>query len=64
MLAQGKDIISLSDIIGQAHAHSAGVGVIMEKAFRLGGEFLHSQGISAEALAVTDSTAEGKIKFP
>lgn len=62
-LANGKAIMGLKDIIDQAGASLAGVGIAIEKGFQPGGKMIRDNGIKVESLAIVDSMKDGKIKF-
>ncbi len=62
-LAAGKAVNGLIDIVKQAGASLAGVGIAIEKGFQQGGKELRSKGVRLESLAIVDSMAEGKIVF-
>ena len=53
------------DIINQAGAKLAGVGIAIEKGFQNGGEILRDKGVRVEFLAIISSMDEktGKIIF-
>lgn len=54
-LANGAAVRGLRDIIDQAGAQLAGVGVAIEKGFQPGGAELRAQGIQVESLAIIDN---------
>ena len=54
-LANGNAAEGIIDLVGQAGAHLAGMGFIIEKAFQHGGDELRMRGIHVESLAVIDS---------
>ena len=62
-LAEGKAVSGLVDIVNQAGASLAGVGIVIEKGFQQGGKELRSRGIRLESLAIVDSMVEGKVVF-
>lgn len=62
-LANGQALSGLIDIITQANAHLAGVGIVIEKSFQNGGKDLRSQGIRIESLAMIKSLENNKITF-
>jgi xanthine phosphoribosyltransferase len=62
-LAAGKAVNGLVDIVSQAGASLAGVGIVIEKGFQQGGRELRSMGIRLESLAIVDSMEEGKVVF-
>ena len=62
-LANGNAILGLWDIINQAGAELAGVGVVIEKGFQNGGALLREKGIHLESLAIVDAIGDGGIVF-
>lgn len=62
-LAKGQAVLGLIDIANQANANVTGVGVVVEKAFQLGGQTLRNLGIRLESLAVIESLSNKKIIF-
>ena len=51
-LANGQAVHGLVDIIEQAEAKLAGVGIVIEKGFQPGGAAIREQGIRVESLAI------------
>lgn len=62
-LANGQAVHGLVDIIEQAEATLAGVGIVIEKGFQQGGSEIRNQGIRVESLAIVDSLENGEIFF-
>lgn len=62
-LANGQAVHGLVDILQQAEAKLAGVGIVIEKGFQAGGAEIREQGIRVESLAIVDSLENGKIRF-
>lgn len=62
-LANGKAASGLVDIVHQAGAKVAGVGIVIEKGFQNGREVLLQKGIRIESLAIIKSIGEGTITF-
>lgn len=64
-LANGSAALGMIDIINQAGAKLAGVGIAIEKGFQNGGEILRDKGVRVESLAIISSMDEktGKIEF-
>ncbi len=62
-LANGAAATGLIDIINQADATLAGVGIVIEKGFQPGRRLLESAGVRLESLAVIKSMDNGKIVF-
>lgn len=64
-LANDSATLGMIDIINQAGAKLAGVGIAIEKGFQNGGEILRDKGVRVESLAIISSMDEktGKIIF-
>jgi xanthine phosphoribosyltransferase len=62
-LANGKAASGLVDIVQQAGATVAGVGIVIEKGFQKGREVLRQKGIRIESLAIIESIGEDTITF-
>lgn len=62
-LAHGEAASALADIVSQAGAHTAGVGIVIEKRFQGGSEKLRELGLKVESLAMIDEIREGRIIF-
>lgn len=62
-LANGKALLGLIDIVGQADAKVAGCAIAIEKGFQKGGDNLREQGIRVESLAIIDSMDDTSITF-
>ncbi len=62
-LANGKAALGLADIVGQAGAGLAGVGIAIEKGFQDGGKLLREKGIELHSLAIVNSMKDGGITF-
>ena len=62
-LADGKAAAGLIDIVRQAGAELAGVGIVIEKGFQKGGSDLRERGIRLESLAIVESMENGTITF-
>lgn len=62
-LANGQAVLGLMDILKQAGASLAGVGIVIEKGFQDGGKMIREKGIQVESLAIIDSLAEGNVTF-
>ncbi len=62
-LANGQAVKGLMEIIEQAGATLAGVGIVIEKGFQEGGKEIREQGIRLDSLAIVDSLEDGKIVF-
>lgn len=62
-LANGHAAMGLMDIIGQAGANVAGIGIAIEKKFQEGRKKIMDRGARLESLAIIESMAGGKIVF-
>lgn len=62
-LANGQAAIGLADIVKQANAEIAGIGIVIEKGFQDGGTLLRKQGYRVESLATIHSLNDGKVTF-
>ncbi|WP_062104324.1 xanthine phosphoribosyltransferase [Bacillus niameyensis] len=62
-LANGQAVLGLLDMIEQAEANLAGVGIVIEKGFQTGGQLIRDRGIQVESLAIIDSLQNGQVEF-
>ena len=62
-MAGGNACNALIDIINQAGAEVAGIGIAIEKGFQPGGRNLREKGYKVRSLAIVDSMNDGKISF-
>lgn len=62
-LANGKALLGLMEIIGQAGAQTVGAAVAIEKGFQQGGKELRKSGIRVESLAIIDSMSDDSLTF-
>lgn len=62
-LANGRAVQGLIDIVRQAGATLAGVGIVIEKGFQTGGQKLRAEGIRVESLAIIEDMDETHIQF-
>lgn len=62
-LANGQAVLGLTDILDQAGATLAGVGIVIEKGFQSGGKMIRNSGIRVESLAIISSLKSGKVEF-
>lgn len=62
-LANGEAVQGLMDIISQAGATLAGIGIAVEKGFQGGGDALREKGIHLESLAIVDDMDDEKVVF-
>lgn len=62
-LANGQAALGLADVVQQAGADVAGIGIVIEKAFQDGGDLLRRLGFRVVSLARIASLNEGQIQF-
>ncbi|NLP44593.1 MAG: xanthine phosphoribosyltransferase [Peptococcaceae bacterium] len=62
-LANGKAVAGLMDIVRQAGARVAGVGIVIEKSFQGGRTAILQENVRLESLARIQSLADGQITF-
>lgn len=62
-LAKGQAAFGLIDIVEQANAEVAGIGIVIEKAFQDGGSLLREKGYKVESLARIQSLEQGEVTF-
>jgi xanthine phosphoribosyltransferase len=62
-LANGQAALGLVDIVEQAGAQIAGIGILIEKCFQQGGNVLRNKGLRVESLARIQSLEEGIITY-
>ena len=62
-LANGKALLGLLDIMGQAGAQIVGCCCAIEKGFQGGGDALRAQGIRVESLAIIDQMSDTALTF-
>lgn len=62
-LAHGAAALGLIDIVQQAGASIAGIGIIIEKAFQEGGQKLRDLGYPVHSLARIKSLRQGNVEF-
>lgn len=62
-LANGQAALGLIDIVEQANATVAGIGIVIEKGFQDGGKQLREKGYKVESLAIISSLENGKVSF-
>ncbi|MDD6383876.1 xanthine phosphoribosyltransferase [Streptococcus hyointestinalis] len=63
ILANGQAAKGLISIIEQAGAKVAGVGIVIEKSFQDGRQFLEKEGVRVTSLARLQSLENGQITF-
>lgn len=62
-LANGQAVFGLIDILEQAKATIAGIGIVIEKGFQNGGEAIRKKGYRVESLATIAELSEGNVAF-
>lgn len=62
-LANGNAVLGLLDIIDQADAKTAGVGIVIEKSFQSGRDLILKKKVKLESLARIKSLTDGQITF-
>jgi xanthine phosphoribosyltransferase len=62
-LARGEALRGLCEIVAQAGAKLAGIGVAVEKGFQGGGDALRQRGVNLQSLAIIDHAEPGTILF-
>lgn len=64
-MAQGAAMLALTDIVHQAGATVAGIGIAVEKGVQEGGELIRSKGYQLESIAIVDEMSANPrcIKF-
>lgn len=62
-LANGQAALGLADLIHQANAEVAGIGIVIEKSFQPGRDLLLEKGYRVESLARVKSLTNGTVEF-
>lgn len=62
-LANGHAAKALIDLIQQAGAQIAGIGIVIEKSFQDGRKLLESEGYRVESLARVAALENGQVRF-
>ncbi|MFT4414808.1 xanthine phosphoribosyltransferase [Fredinandcohnia humi] len=62
-LANGQAALGLADLVQQAGANVAGIGIVIEKSFQQGRQLLNEKGYRVESLARIQSLENGKVTF-
>jgi len=62
-LANGQAALGLADLIHQAKAEVAGIGIVIEKSFQPGRQLLLDKGYRVESLARVKSLENGTVEF-
>ena len=60
-LANGCALQGLMEIVKESGAVLEGAGIVIEKGFQNGGDFLREQGIRVESLAIVDSMTDDSV---
>lgn len=62
-LASGSAVLGLLNIVEEAGASAAGVGIAIEKSFEHGRKAIEDRGVRVESLAIIESMDSSGIKF-
>lgn len=62
-LANGQAALGLIDLVKQAKANVAGIGIVIEKAFQDGGRKIRELGYHVESLVEIDSLQNNNVNF-
>jgi xanthine phosphoribosyltransferase len=62
-LANGQAALALVEMVNQANASVAGIGIVIEKSFQPGAQELKERGLRVESLARISSLANGEVTF-
>lgn len=62
-LANGQAVFGLIDILKQAKATIAGIGIVIEKSFQDGGKSIRNAGYRVESLARIAHLSDGNVTF-
>lgn len=62
-LANGKALMGLIELVGQAGATLVGAACAIEKGFQGGGDALRAAGLRVESLAIIESMSDTEITF-
>jgi xanthine phosphoribosyltransferase len=62
-LANGQAALGLIDLVKQAEAVVAGIGIVIEKSFQNGGKLVRDTGYRVESLAEIESLENGEVQF-
>lgn len=64
-LANGAALLGLTEIVHQAGAEVAGIGIAIEKGFQDGGKIIRGKGFQLESIAIVDAmdASTGTITF-
>jgi len=53
----------LIDVANQSSAEIKGIGIVIEKGFQKGGQFLRSEGYNLKSLAIVEEMKNGSVIF-
>ncbi|MCM3691280.1 xanthine phosphoribosyltransferase [Neobacillus niacini] len=62
-LANGQAALALVEMVNQANADVAGIGIVIEKSFQPGAQKLKENGLRVESLARIASLSNGEVTF-
>ncbi|KPL60051.1 xanthine phosphoribosyltransferase [Rossellomorea vietnamensis] len=62
-MANGQAALGLIDLVNQAEAGVAGIGIVIEKSFQNGGKLVRDTGYRVESLAEIESLENGEVQF-
>lgn len=62
-LASGSAAVGLIDVIRQAGAEVAGMGIVIEKSFQGGRKIIEECGVELQSLAIIDSMTNNTVNF-
>ncbi|NBJ69064.1 MULTISPECIES: xanthine phosphoribosyltransferase [Clostridia] len=62
-LANGQAVFGLIDMLKQADANIAGIGIVIEKSFQDGGKMIRNAGYRVESLARIAHLTDGNVTF-
>lgn len=62
-LANGHAALGLANLVKQAGAKLAGIGIVIEKGFQQGRSLIEEKGIKLESLAIIDSLEDNRINL-
>lgn len=62
-LANGCAALGLINIVKEAGANVAGMGIVIEKGFQVGRSVVEESGVRVESLAIIDRFEDGKVVF-
>lgn len=62
-MAHGEAALGMVDLVEQAGAEVAGIGIVIEKKFQGGGDKIRKAGYKLESLAMIKEIKDGKVEF-